>query len=1782
MRSRLKWVPLFVGLLFFVLLCFDGCAERGKETTTAVKREITGKEAVTERVVMRLLLAAGLSPVDCRYANALSVMYEDEVPRGSGISDWDEKGVSKKERYLILVRGKERERLLADEFFKAGYYTEAAFHYRNLLEYFLTEDSYEREDVEERLSFCLRYLPEGFLRLDKGKYESVKNLGLFVRVGGKNLILVAPDRIGVARTALPYYFAAQMLQKYGALRKAIEIYEDILSLFVQKGSIAEWDIYAKLAFLYGFCNIDKGAEYYDRVLDNFHRLPLEVVCAELSLPTYEDEPGVLRRPVLCDDVIPVPGVVHRGIERLRSVDEQKPFPVVRGWTYLKAIEMRRREFLAMYRMHRQPLCMGDFGALVRLANLYILNGNFDEALKILKKVRHYTEEEEETEFKILACNIRLLLDSESKEKERLVKALQQVDDYIKRHPDAEYRREARFLKARVLLMLDRRREAHTIFAELASDKDFEFSPDAELALSLIERRLLKVTVPKSLTTSDKLPIRLTLKNIDEVKFRFMRLEEAFPVVEGSYKSVEKRVWEFLNMCKGKDTEVVYETTAKFELEKFGESETVDYELPIPEEGVFVVEAEGGGVSCRFIAIRSSVRVTVVSLPESSILILRDGCGRPVEGVSLFAGRRFLGRTDSDGLLFTRSIPAPFCEKCGGPCDFCNYCREYWKKKTKGMSEGPPLVITGVGKKHIFVAEALYNPLKKARGSKRGVLLYLYTDRPVYRAGDVVRFCGILRLEKEWLGKRPESRFEVLANEVVRVEVKDKISSSTLFSREFTTNRLGKFSGEYYIPETASRRMYTLAVTYGSKTEEAEFEVRDFVKPDYVVKMIPTKGGFRVFAGYSWGEPVAGAKITFCKEKEEGEKELDEKGEAFIPAEDGEVVAVALMKDGKELAQKEATFRTPVELTEKEREESVEEKTEEKEKREEKKRRKVSVKKESVAEKRPDFAVVPDKEVYYRGDTIRLKLVCRPFKSWEAVVVLGDECGYDCKFVASDTETATVEFPVCGAYDPATFVWTRFKSGDNERIERRRLRVCTRLLNVKIIPEKRECEPGEETRVTLKVMDTSGKPVVADTSLAVVDEAIFTITEDRTPDIYEFFYKEREGACSFFDFGEPFFSGEEVLVESKPNLDNWRYFNVSLMAFLFSNLVSDTERVPKGTSFDNLSNKNLGASGAVDAYGLGGGVAGAYGARWGEGALVRKGGAACTESVIAAFHMWLYRHQKEDGSWDSDGFNKRCHRGVCDGAGMSEYDVMVTSLSTLSFLGHGNTHRIGRFRKCVKKALRWLIIQQEDDGSIGRNSGRFWMLNHTTATMALCEAYAMTQDIWLREACEKAVGFLLHAKNAGSGWGFEPKDSSPNSLITGWATLALKSAKSGGISIPQTVFSDIVAFFDSVTDLRGRTYFSRRGEAAPDLLCNADDYDSLPEWTAISALCRIFCGQSRNHPKVKRAINILLRHLPLWDNQKRKVNFHYWYFGTYLFFQYGGTPWKRWNRAVKDVLLKNQRRMGCPDGSWDPVGKWGKFYGRVGTTALGTLTLEIYYRYARGLVRPGLRRPDYPEPKIRLYFPDTAFWAPHLLTNENGEIKASFKLPDTITSVRLTARAVGENTSVGEAVEWIEIKKDFFVKLKTPKFFVCGDETTIYADVYNYTDTPQKVNLKLNGSGFRLLSDGEVECSVPNDGVPRRAYWTLLITSESFVRLTVSAVAGEFSDAVQLDIPVRLLGVEVVESIDSPLKRHESLLISIPESAGEETPSVELVVRPTKSSLYYILEALRYLVGYPYG
>jgi hypothetical protein len=121
-------------------------------------------------------------------------------------------------------------------------------------------------------------------------------------------------------------------------------------------------------------------------------------------------------------------------------------------------------------------------------------------------------------------------------------------------------------------------------------------------------------------------------------------------------------------------------------------------------------------------------------------------------------------------------------------------------------------------------------------------------------------------------------------------------------------------------------------------------------------------------------------------------------------------------------------------------------------------------------------------------------------------------------------------------------------------------------------------------------------------------------------------------------------------------------------------------------------------------------------------------------------------------------------------------------------------------------------------------------------------------------------------------------------------------------------------------------------------------------TAIGILCRLFMGWKPDE-FTGAAMWLLRTNLPEWRADLGPANgggwpMYYMYYATLTMFQLGGDHWKQWNEALKKTLVDHQRHDGDARGSWDAISSWEKKIGRTYTTALGALSLEVYYRYAQ--------------------------------------------------------------------------------------------------------------------------------------------------------------------------------------------------------------------------------------------
>ncbi len=372
-------------------------------------------------------------------------------------------------------------------------------------------------------------------------------------------------------------------------------------------------------------------------------------------------------------------------------------------------------------------------------------------------------------------------------------------------------------------------------------------------------------------------------------------------------------------------------------------------------------------------------------------------------------------------------------------------------------------------------------------------------------------------------------------------------------------------------------------------------------------------------------------------------------------------------------------------------------------------------------------------------------------------------------------------------------------------------------------------------------------------------------------------------------------------------------------------------------------------------------------RW----IVNYGGSQLSEKAVTDGLAWLARHQADDGFWSSeclaDGQWSQCAKSdPCTGPGR-KYEMAQTGLALLAFQAGGHYYfnkDNAKYSDRVRRGLDWMVEHQRDDGALvsekeGGGHSRyhtFYMYDHGIAAFALADACAaaaaMGQPANQRytEACRRAIQYIESQQHDDGGWRYTDDFTRPgDASVTGWQVLALKSAKEAGIEVNYRRIEMIRDFFRRLEMGRdGRTWYRNDSLAAQKQESDAT--------TGIGMLARQFLLDEPDAALIPEAARYLAEMaesnaaaevVKQRDLEYRlKYNYYLWYNCTLAMFHAGGEPWQRFNKIIRDTIIGLQRHDGCARGSWDPDTQWGQRGGRIYTTALAILTLEVYYRYTQ--------------------------------------------------------------------------------------------------------------------------------------------------------------------------------------------------------------------------------------------
>ena len=369
-------------------------------------------------------------------------------------------------------------------------------------------------------------------------------------------------------------------------------------------------------------------------------------------------------------------------------------------------------------------------------------------------------------------------------------------------------------------------------------------------------------------------------------------------------------------------------------------------------------------------------------------------------------------------------------------------------------------------------------------------------------------------------------------------------------------------------------------------------------------------------------------------------------------------------------------------------------------------------------------------------------------------------------------------------------------------------------------------------------------------------------------------------------------------------------------------------------------------------------------------ISRFGGSPITSQAIDRGVQYLSSTQWPDGRWtfhiqpDSLNVPVRAQQN-----GSIQCDTGATALGLLALMGAGYTHLDGQYAESVHKGLQYLISHQQRiapvsvDGVKGMTGALYntdtdtdinsLSYAHAMATVALCEAYGMTQDRRLLGPAQDAVRYIIATQNpTKGGWRYETEGAlgiahkEADTSSSGWQLMALRSALAAEVGNTSGAIERARKWLDLARNPKDGLYTYNPFNGASDKYPNWRS--TTPAMTAEGAFMQWAIGSDL--ADLSSCVEYLRQNPPQTHSSSQiRRDVYYWYYATTVMFAYQGPEWREWQNQIMPMIRNFQTKDETPlSGSWDPSNpvqdRWGHVGGRHYLTCMNLMILEIYARH----------------------------------------------------------------------------------------------------------------------------------------------------------------------------------------------------------------------------------------------
>ncbi|VVQ18099.1 hypothetical protein PS914_06120 [Pseudomonas fluorescens] len=200
--------------------------------------------------------------------------------------------------------------------------------------------------------------------------------------------------------------------------------------------------------------------------------------------------------------------------------------------------------------------------------------------------------------------------------------------------------------------------------------------------------------------------------------------------------------------------------------------------------------------------------------------------------------------------------------------------------------------------------------------------------------------------------------------------------------------------------------------------------------------------------------------------------------------------------------------------------------------------------------------------------------------------------------------------------------------------------------------------------------------------------------------------------------------------------------------------------------------------------------------------------------------------------------------------------------------------------------------------------------------------------------------------------------------------------------------------------------------------------------------------------------------------------------------------------------------------------------------------------------------------------DTAAWQPELVTDANGKTRFTFKMPDSLTRWRITARAIADDGQVGQKKQFVRSEKPLYLKWSGPARFRSGDKPELGVFAFSQAEKPVAAELVIHYGG----ATQRVPVTL-NNGINYIALPTFALANGEWTAELVQD--GKTADALAVRLTAAGDGWQVVQSQSLDVTSGDT-----PLTLPADATAIRLRLDDSAQALFR--SALDDLLSYPYG